>query len=157
VADIRPVAAVDGAVLEALYAACFGEALAPATRESLLASPGMWASIAWTEAAGAREAAGFVMARSIVGEAEIVSLGVRPVDRRRGIGAALLADALYRAVVLGAAAVYLEVAEDNAGAIALYRGAGFEVAGRRPEYYPRKSSPRVAALIMRHTVKKSDS
>jgi ribosomal-protein-alanine N-acetyltransferase len=157
VADIRPVAAGDGAVLEALYAACFDEALAPATRESLLASPGMWASIAWTKPAGARAAAGFAIARSIAGEAEIVSLGVRPDARRRGIGTALLADTLCRAVALGAAAVYLEVAEDNAGAIALYRGAGFEVTGRRPEYYPRKSSPHVAALIMRHTVKKSDS
>lgn len=60
-------------------------------------------------------------------------------------------------VALGADAIFLEVAEDNPGAIALYRSTGFETVGRRPDYYPRKSRPPVAALIMRHTVKKSDS
>ncbi len=152
--EIRPAAPADGALLEALYAECFGEPLATATRESLLASPGMWASIAWS---GAQVAAGFVIARSIAGEAEIISIGVRPDRRRQGVGAMLLADALYRAVALGADAIFLEVAEDNPGAIALYRSTGFETVGRRPDYYPRKSRPPVAALIMRHTVKKSDS
>lgn len=155
--EIRLFTTADGEILDTLYAQCFEEPLEAATRESLLASPGMWASIAWSGAPAAGNAMGFVIARSIAGEAEIISIGVRPDRRRRGVGAALLADALYRAVALGAQAVFLEVAEDNPGAIALYRCAEFEIVGRRPDYYRRKSRPPVAALIMRHTVKKSDS
>ena len=155
--EIRLVGTADGPVLEALYAECFGEALATDMRESLLASPGMWASIAWDGEGETGCAIGFAIARSIAGEAEIISIGVRPDRRRCGVGTALLADALYRAVALAAEAVFLEVAEDNSGAIALYRSAGFETVGRRPDYYRRKSKAPVAALIMRHTVKKSDS
>jgi [ribosomal protein S18]-alanine N-acetyltransferase len=157
VAEIRLLTTADGTRLEALYAECFDEPLATATRESLLASPGMWASIAWDGEGAAGEATGFVIARSIADEAEIISIGVPPDCRRRGIGGALLADALFRAVALGAQSVFLEVAEDNPGAIAFYRCAGFETVGRRPDYYRRKSRPAIAALIMRHTVKKSDS
>ena len=161
--EIRPLAEGEGAVLDALYAECLDEPLAAPVRASLLASPGMWASIAWVEAeaeAGAAEgraAAGFVMARSIAGEAEIVGIGVLPQRRRAGIGGALLADAMVRAAALGAEAIFLEVAEDNPAAVALYRSAGFRPVGRRPGYYRRKSKLPIAALIMRRTVKKSDS
>ncbi|MGH6617985.1 MAG: GNAT family N-acetyltransferase, partial [Alphaproteobacteria bacterium] len=153
----------------ALYTECLDEPLAAPARASLLASPGMWASIAWVPAempaeaaaeAGAAEgraAAGFVMARSIAGEAEIVGIGVLSQRRRAGIGAALLADAMVRAAALGAEAIFLEVAEDNPAAAALYRSAGFRPVGRRPGYYRRKSKLPIAALIMRRTVKKSDS
>ena len=64
---------------------------------------------------------------------------------------------MSRAVALGAGAIFLEVGEDNPAAIALYRQAGFEPVGRRPAYYRRKRKQPVAALIMRHAVKKSDS
>lgn len=161
VVEIRPLAEGEGALLDALYMECLEEPLAAPVRASLLASPGMWASIAWVEAeveaAKGRAAAGFVMARSIAGEAEIVGIGVLPQWRRAGVGGALLSDAMCRAAALGAEAIFLEVAEDNPAAVALYRAAGFRPAGRRPGYYRRKSRLPIAALIMRRTVKKSDS
>ena len=46
-------------------------------------------------------------------------------------------------------AIFLEVGEDNPAAIALYRAAGFGQVGRRPGYYRRKDTGRIAALIMR--------
>ena len=152
-AEIRLLRDGEGAVLDALYAECLGEPLTPPVRASLLASPGMWASIAWIETA----AAGFVMARSIAGEAEIVGIGVLTPFRRAGLAGALLSDAISRAMALGAETVFLEVAEDNPAAVALYRRAGFEPVGRRLGYYRRKSRPPVAALIMRRVVKKSGS
>ena len=42
----------------------------------------------------------------------------------------------------------LEVADDNAGAIALYSGAGFGRVGARRGYYPRETGA-VDALVMR--------
>lgn len=160
-AEIRLVREGEGALLDALYSECLDEPLAAAMRARLLASPGMWAALAWIgpDAGGdaGPAAAGFVMARCVAGEAEIVGIGVTRLRRRSGIGGALLEDAIGRAVALGAEAVFLEVAEDNAAAIALYRAAGFAPVGRRPGYYRRKSCRPVAALIMRRTVKKSDS
>ena len=49
---------------------------------------------------------------------------------------------------LGAEQMFLEVAEDNAAALALYRRAGFEAAGRRRGYYPREAGAAVDALLL---------
>lgn len=143
-------------LLHALHGECFDEPFGEEGFRTLLTSPGMWATLAWPSDGG-EAPAGFAMARSVAGEAEIVSVGVRPAARRQGIGAALLADALARSAALGAEAVFLEVGEDNPPAVALYVSAGFEKVGRRADYYQRKTSGAVAALIMRYIVKKSVS
>ena len=49
---------------------------------------------------------------------------------------------------LGAEAIFLEVAEDNTAAIALYRSARFSWAGRRSGYY-RRDDEATDALVMR--------
>lgn len=153
---IRLLAADDVAALHRLYQACFDEPFAAESFRALLATPGMWAVLAWPDDDGAAPI-GFAVARCVADEAEIVSIGVAPDARRRGVGAAVLADTLARAVAQGAASVFLEVGEDNPAAIALYVSAGFEKVGRRPGYYRRKTSAPVAALIMRYIVKKSVS
>lgn len=153
--DIRLLADGDEGALHALHAACFEEPFAEASFRTLLASPGMWAVLA--RAGGDANPLGFAVARLAADEAEIITIGVAPAARRAGIGAALLADVMARAVAHGAAAIFLEVAEDNDAAIGLYLSAGFEKVGRRPGYYQRKTSSPVAALIMRYVVKKSVS
>jgi ribosomal-protein-alanine N-acetyltransferase len=151
--DIRLFAENDAGALHALYTECFAEPFAEESFRALLASPGMWAVLARRDG----KEVGFAIARCVADEAEVISIGVAPTVRRRGVGAALLADVMARAVAYGAASIFLEVAEDNAAAIALYLSAGFEKVGRRPRYYPRKTSGPVAALIMRYNVKKSVS
>lgn len=79
--------------------------------------------------------AGFVLARVAADEAEIIMLAVRPDLRRAGHGRALLQAAMQAAGSQGAARLFLEVAEDNAAARALYAGFGFQVLGRRAQYY----------------------
>jgi [ribosomal protein S18]-alanine N-acetyltransferase len=165
--DIRLLADGDVGALHALYTECFEEPFAEASLRTLLASPGMWAALAWPPSSKDHRPsdsratpcapAGFAIARHAADEAEIVSIGVRPAARRVGVGAALLADVMARSVAHGAAAIFLEVAEDNVAAIALYLSAEFEKVGRRPGYYRRKTSRPVAALIMRYVVKKSVS
>ena len=64
-------------------------------------------------------------------EAEILNLAVDPAWRRRGVGSALLS-----AVLEGAGGtIFLEVAESNSPAIALYRKQGWVDAGLRSGYY----------------------
>ncbi len=94
------------------------------------------------------EADGFILIRAAADEAEILTLAVRPAARRQGLGARLVRNATDRAAALGATRMFLEVAEDNAPARALYEALGFESAGRRPRYYPRAEGPAVDALLL---------
>ncbi|MDE2333688.1 MAG: GNAT family N-acetyltransferase [Rhodospirillales bacterium] len=90
---------------------------------------------------------GFVLARVAADEAEILTIAVLPQARRTGLGGILLAAALAEARARGAVAMFLEVAEANQAARALYAGAGFREVGTRPNYYPGG----VTALVLRAT------
>ena len=91
---------------------------------------------------------GFILMRTVADEAEILTLAVRPEARRRGLGAELVARGVAGAAARGATRVFLEVAEDNDAARALYARAGFTEAGRRPRYYARADGSRRDALLL---------
>ena len=79
-------------------------------------------------------------------EAEIVTLDVHPIWRRRGLGRELLRLAGAGAAARECAAVRLHVATDNPAALALYRGEGYCVTALVPDYY----GPGRNALAMSH-------
>jgi [ribosomal protein S18]-alanine N-acetyltransferase len=145
---IRELGAHDLDALADLHAACFSDAWDVDALATLLAMPGSFALLAVGRGPGdLPDLRGFVMVRAIAGEAEIISLGVRPSLRRAGLGHRLLAAASREAVSCGARRLFLEVAEDNAAARALYRAAGLADVGRRPKYYQRADGD-VAALVL---------
>lgn len=80
---------------------------------------------------------GYVLAHHGADTAEILSLGVAPAARRRGVARALVRAVLARLAALGARTVFLEVRESNAAAQALYATEGFRTSGRRRAYYRR--------------------
>ena len=133
--------------LAALHAQAFEAPWDEHAFAELLASPGVYAIGAEDEGL-----AGLILMRAIAGEAEVLTLAVAPSHSRRGVGRALLDAALVVAAAAGAERVFLEVAEDNAPAIALYRAAGFDKAGRRVGYYARKSGPPADALVLSLTL-----
>ncbi len=92
---------------------------------------------------------GFILIRALAGEAEVLTLAVDPGSRRAGLGRALVEAAALSANEAGASSLFLEVAEDNLAALALYRAAGFEEAGRRSGYYRRANGPPMDALVLR--------
>ncbi len=67
--------------------------------------------------------------------AQVMTIGVAPSLHRQGIGTVLLTALVERSRELGASAVLLEVAVDNAPALALYERFGFTVLSRRRRYY----------------------
>ena len=69
------------------------------------------------------------------GEAHLTNVAVAPEYRRQGYGRALMLDLIQTALLHGAERMTLEVREHNQGAQALYKGLGFETAGRRKRYY----------------------
>lgn len=78
---------------------------------------------------------GFLVARPLVQETEILNFAVRADERHRGIGAALLKEALDWSRSIGAERVVLEVRASNQTAVKFYQRCGFRVVGRRPKYY----------------------
>jgi ribosomal-protein-alanine N-acetyltransferase len=90
---------------------------------------------------------GFILTRLAADEAEILTLAVCPLGRRRGVGRRLVDTASAALAAEGATRLFLEVAEDNAAARALYAKAGFAEVGRRPGYYGRPSGT-VDALVL---------
>ncbi len=96
----------------------------------------------------AEEAAGFVLYAGMGDEGEILTIAVDPRWQRQGLGGRLLSTALADLAMNGCRRIVLEVAEDNAAAIALYRAAGFADIGRRPGYYARPDGTRVDARLM---------
>jgi [ribosomal protein S18]-alanine N-acetyltransferase len=88
---------------------------------------------------------GFIAARSTLDEVHINNVAVRPRFRRRGIALALLERVLRDGASLGARTAILEVRAGNAAAQALYGRQGFEVVGRRRNYY---ADPPEDALVM---------
>lgn len=95
-----------------------------------------------------QEPAGFLLGRALAGEAELLTLAVASEARRQGTGARLVAQFLAEAAARGADSAFLEVAEDNMAARALYARAGFAPAGRRRGYYRHKDGTTTDALVM---------
>jgi ribosomal-protein-alanine N-acetyltransferase len=93
------------------------------------------------------DVAGFILCRTIVDEAEVLTLATAPAHRRQGLARRLLEAAALAAGHRGAARLFLEVAADNAAAIALYQDAGFGRAGVRAGYYSTPAGA-VDALVM---------
>jgi [ribosomal protein S18]-alanine N-acetyltransferase len=114
---------------------CFGSHSGPCRFESL--RPG--------DTSG--QLTGLVLAQSFSAECEILTLGVVPGRRRAGVGSALLASVVEEARCRGARTLFLEVAEDNVAARALYAAHGFVQIRRRANYY-RRLTGLVDALVL---------
>jgi ribosomal protein S18 acetylase RimI-like enzyme len=71
----------------------------------------------------------------------IVQVGVMPAVRGRGLGRALITEALSRMAADGEREAWLNVNVDNPGAAQLYRRLGFTDRGRRARYRRTPESP----------------
>jgi ribosomal-protein-alanine N-acetyltransferase len=88
---------------------------------------------------------GFIVARRIANDLEILNFAVRPTARRQGIGAALLDEALRWGSAFCAEQAFLEVRASNLPALRFYEHHKFQVTGRRPSYY---TAPIEDALVL---------
>lgn len=137
--------AADAQTAAAVHAEAFARPWSAGEIAALLAGTGVYGFLARGDEGA--PALGFILARALAGEAEILTVAVRPALRRRGVARALLEAAVGAARAAGAQTLFLEVACDNTPAIGLYQAAGFGQAGRRPGYYHRAGQPATDALI----------
>jgi Fur family ferric uptake transcriptional regulator len=123
-----------------LHASLFDGGWDAASFRELLTSPGAIAFAAGPDVASAemwQPAWGFIIGRVAADEAEVLAVGVARERQRLGIGARLVERLCRAAARRGARRLYLEVAEGNVAARALYDRLGFRENGRRRGYYVR--------------------
>jgi [ribosomal protein S18]-alanine N-acetyltransferase len=144
---IEPALHVDLVEIAELEKAAFSDPWSFQSFESVLAEPAAYMAVA----RGADDqVAGYVVAWFAADEGEIANLAVREPTRRRGIGAALLDEALAEGSKRGTLNMYLEVRESNVAARRLYASRDFEEIGRRRRYYRR---PVEDAIVLRRALK----
>ena len=90
--------------------------------------------------------AGLSVLRTVVDQSDILTICIAKKYRRKGRAAFLLKASENMIARRGADIIFLDVAEDNPAAIALYRRAGYVQHGRRSGYY-RRPDARIGALL----------
>lgn len=90
----------------------------------------------------------FALGRVTLDEAEVLTIATDPAHQRQGLARVALRALEAQAIAAGARQLFLEVAEDNAPARALYSAMGYAQTGRRPGYYVIGPGTAVAALIL---------
>ena len=131
VVEISEVSAEFADVLAQIHAEAF-EAPWPAEAfQKLIPDPFRFCFLAQAN----QDPAGLLLLQCVGPEAEVLTLATRPAYRRQGVGRALLRYGMAFAANRGARRLFLEVAEGNQAALALYDSFGFETVGRRSGYY----------------------
>jgi ribosomal-protein-alanine N-acetyltransferase len=91
------------------------------------------------------EISGFLVARRVVTDIEILNLAVRLESRRHGTGTLLLQGTLDWGRSLHSEKAMLEVRASNLAALKFYERFGFLISGKRPCYY---AAPIEDALLL---------
>jgi len=135
----------DAAAIATLHASAFHRGWDQEEIERLLLDSHVFAHCAMTR----RYLLGFILSRTVLDEAEILSVAVAKDARKRGLARQLLAVHLRRLAAFGIRKIFLEVGEKNEPARRLYRSAGFREVSRRERYYDGVSGSAGAALVLR--------
>lgn len=133
-----------------LHCQLFAAGWDAASIRSLLTRPGIDCLVARM---GQREIMAFVLYQACIDEAEILAIGVRQDVQRKGIARALLLAATRNMDRSGVKRIVLEVAADNAAAIALYANLRFVEIGRRSAYYVQCRDEAVDALVLARDIR----
>lgn len=83
----------------------------------------------------AGEILGYAVGWNVAGDSHLLNIAVRPADRGRGVGRALVRECIRRGARAGSTRIHLEVRAGNAEAQRLYRNCGFLFDGIRRNYY----------------------
>ena len=139
---IRAAQLADVPALAQLEPRCFSDPWSAAGFREMLSAPYIMGLIAEAKS----RLAGYLVARVIEDEGEILNLAVEPESRRKGVGGLLLESGLQALRKRGVEAVFLEVRVSNQAAIDLYLSRGFRPIGLRHGYYRR---PVEDAMVLR--------
>ena len=152
--EIVPMESRDCAEVSALHGVRFSRAWGAGEFHSLLSQEPVFGFVArQTNAILKKPLPGFVLARHVAGEAEILTIAVNPKLGRTGLGWRLMQAAMREAHGRGGETVFLEVDSGNQAALGLYRKLGFDKVGERQAYYVDEKGQKSSALVMRRVLR----
>ena len=138
------------AVMDDAFPPCFGERWSRSQVSGVLPLNGVRLLLAHDGGADA-PIVGFALWRTVSDESELLLLAVHTTAQGHGLGRALLEDFVEQAGADGATRLHLEVRDGNP-ANQLYSSEGFNVAGRRRDYYRGMEGERHDALTYVRTM-----
>ena len=151
---VEELAIEDARKLPPIHAEDFSRPWSAHEFASLIEQDTVFGFAVWRVGSRRQDPAGFVLARLAAGEGEILTIAVARAHRGQGLGRDLMEAVLRNLHSERAEALFLEVDETNAAAIALYRRLGFQEVARRPGYYEHPGGrSRTDALVMRRDLK----
>ena len=112
--------AADADAMASVHAEAFEDPLSAQAFVDLMDGPGVFGLLA-----GEEPALGVILCRVVVGEMEVLTIGVSPAARRQGVARALITHVEAAARAAGAGGVVIITGFDNVGAQAAYRASGY--------------------------------
>ncbi|MGI9479495.1 MAG: GNAT family N-acetyltransferase [Hyphomicrobiaceae bacterium] len=148
-ADLRDVAMLQAASLNSAWSVNeWRQLLTPTTSGACSVTVFLYVSRIRTTDRSIGRLAGFLFARRVADEAEILAVAVDRSCRRQGIGQRLLNRLIGELRCDGPCRLLLEVSVDNEPALALYEENGFTEVGLRMEYYATPGRKPVDAKLL---------
>ena len=148
---ILPAQKSDLTALADIHAASFSHPWSDGELEKMFSNETYQCLVAHPPKTSKSKPAGFVFVRSIVEEAEIITIAIKPSARRKGIARRLMQAVIRNLEYDRKEKLFLEVDETNLAAIRLYKSLGFVKVGEREGYYPgdnSQSGKKSTALVM---------
>ena len=146
--SVRQAGPLDARVLAGLHRECFQRSWDEAAMAQFASAPATLCLIGSVGDGASSVAGGLLIARKADDEAEILTFGVVPPCRNKGLGKALLETAVERLRASGTKRLFLEVEDGNEAALRLYRSCGAEPVGRRQGYYAHGADAAIFSLAL---------
>lgn len=138
----------DLTALRTLDAICFEEGWSEQSWQRFLADPQRYCC--WLLETHGHEVIGYLLFSRILDESELLRIGVSPDRRGTGLARLMLSQAQRWLETAGIRQFHLEVRESNCHARQLYQRCGWQLSGRRRDYYSDASGSEDALLFSRH-------
>jgi len=155
--SISPIATDDLQQCADIHAQSFSTPWGDGTLDAMLKSDHMHGIVAKSRKQSGANLVGFLLYSIAGNEAEIITIATKKSARKSGIAKAMLEELIRLCLSDRLSEIFLEVDENNAAALGLYRKSGFKKVGERKGYYDntqasnskKNSTSAGNALIMR--------
>ena len=137
--------------LAEIHASSFKHAWSDGELEKMFSNENYLCMVAHPPRTEKSKPSGFVFIRSVLDEAEIITIATDPNIRRKGVARKLLQETIRKLEFDRAQKLFLEVDEANKAAINLYKSLGFKTISERSGYYSDGENPKSkksTALVM---------
>ncbi|WP_316862246.1 ribosomal protein S18-alanine N-acetyltransferase [uncultured Cohaesibacter sp.] len=146
---VMPAAFADIADMAAIHRRCFARGWSASELQALLQDKFVESFVLRRTSLRIKDqVVGFVLARSVLDESEILTIAVDPDHQNSGGGRQLMNEMIRHLYGNRVAKLFLEVDESNKAALSLYSSLGFSKVGERKGYYHNDDGDPSLAWIM---------